>query len=133
MDAGLGRRAAGYRFCSVPSAPPPSTARGGVGGSVGAFPGGPAGRWRFCCQPAVVRAGVGPLPLSGCWAGSLPSALPLVRRPARYLNISSGGGSPSFGLLPGPGFALLRPLGRLSGPPWARPVRGEGGAVRVGG
>ena len=55
------------------------------GGSVGAFPGGPAGRWRVSfAQPAVVRAGFRPLPLSGCWAVSLPSASPLDCRPARY-------------------------------------------------
>lgn len=56
--------AAGFRCCSVPSAPRPA-APVWVGGLVGAFPGGPAGRWRFCCQPAVVRAGVRPLPCRG--------------------------------------------------------------------
>lgn len=54
-----------FRAWSVPSAPRPA-APGGVGGSFGAFPGGPAGRWRFCCQPAVVRAGVRPLSCRGC-------------------------------------------------------------------
>ena len=73
------------------------------GGSVGAFPGGPAGRWRVSfAQPAVVRAGFRPLPLSGCWAVSLPSALPLGCRPARYFNFPPGGGAR----------LLLRPLGR---------------------
>ena len=86
---GVAPRVAGARRVPlagpVSSAPPPSTARGGVGGSVGAFPGGPAGRWRVSfAQPAVVRAGVRPLPLSGCWAVSLPSALPLGFRPARH-------------------------------------------------
>lgn len=54
-----------------------------VVGSVGAFPGGPAGRGRWRAYPAVVRAGVWPLPLSVVWAVSLVSALVLVRRPAR--------------------------------------------------
>lgn len=81
-----------------------------VGGSVGAFPGGPAGRWRVSfAQPAVVRAGVRPLPLSGCWAVSRPSALPLGCRPARYLNFLPAGVPVCFCVLgPGVGFCLAR-------------------------
>ena len=52
-----------------------------VGGSVGAFPGGPAGRWRVSfAQPAVVRAGFRPLPLSGCWR---------CRSPLRFLWVAA--------------------------------------------
>lgn len=96
-----------------------------VGGSVGAFPGGPAGRWRVSfAQPAVVRAGFRPLPLSGCWAVSLPSALPLGCRPARYFNLPPGGGAR----------LLLRPLGRGWGfaslvLPSARPPMGHASAL----
>lgn len=96
-----------------------------VGGSVGAFPGGPAGRWRVSfAQPAVVRAGFRPLPLSGCWAVSHPSALPLGCRPARYFNLPPGGGAR----------LLLRPLGRGWGfaslvLPSARPPMGHASAL----
>ena len=90
-----------------------------VGGSVGAFPGGPAGRWRVSfAQPAVVRAGVRPLPLSGCWAVSLPSALPLGCRPARYYNFPPGGGARLL-LRPWAGGGVLpRPFCPPPGPQW---------------
>ena len=100
-----------------------------VGGSVGAFPGGPAGRWRVSfAQPAVVRAGFRPLPLSGCWAVPLPSALPLGCRPARYFNLPPGGGAR----------LLLRPLGRGWGSaspvlPSARPPMGRASVLWGGG
>lgn len=103
-----------------------------VGGSVGAFPGGPAGRWRVSfAQPAVVRAGVRPLPLSGCWAVSLSSALPLGCRPARYLNFLPAGVPVCFCVLgPGVGFCLARSA-LLPAPNGARGcVVGGGGGRR---
>ena len=70
---------------SVSSAPPPSTARGGVVGRSGPFRAGrPVAGASRLPNPLVVRAGFRPLPLSGCWAVSLPSASPLDCRPARY-------------------------------------------------
>ena len=99
-----------------------------VGGSVGAFPGGPAGRWRVSfAQPAVVRAGFRPLPLSGCWAVSLPSALPLGCRPARYFNLPPGGGARLL-LRPWAGGGVLpRPFCPPPGPQWGTRLRCGGG------
>ena len=103
-----------------------------VGGSVGAFPGGPAGRWRVSfAQPAVVRAGVRPLPLSGCWAVSLPSALPLGCRPARYYNFPPGGGARLL-LRPWAGGGVLsRPFCPPPGPQWGTRLCCGGGMVVV--
>ena len=99
-----------------------------VGGSVGAFPGGPAGRWRVSfAKPAVVRAGFRPLPLSGCWAVSLPSALPLGCRPARYYNFPPGGGARLL-LRPWAGGGVFpRPFCLPPGPQWGTRLRCGGG------
>ena len=98
-----------------------------VGRSVGAFPGGPAGRWRWLAYPAVVRAGVWPLPLSVVWAVSLVSALVLVRRPARLLKYYLRRGLPSCGLVPWAGLGAF-----ASAWPSVRPLLGRGLCV-VGG
>lgn len=91
------------------------------GWSVGAFPGGPAGRWRVSfAQPAVVRAGFWPLPLSGCWRCRSPLRRLWVAAQPVIEIFSSGGGAR----------LLLRPLGRGWGfaslvLPSARPPMGH--------
>ena len=95
------------------------------GGSVGAFPGGPAGRWRVSfAQPAVVRAGFRPLPLSGCWRCRSPLRCLWVAAQPVIEIFSSGGGAR----------LRLRPLGRGWGfaslvLPSARPPMGHASAL----
>lgn len=124
--------------CVCPFRAPAQLGPWWVVGSVGAFPGGPAGRGRWLAYPAVVRAGVWPLPLSGVLGGV-------------------AGVCAAFGASPSPlfeyflrrgflrrGFALLWPVAWAGLCPVAsswvsvRPSLGAacacvGGAVRVGG
>lgn len=81
-----------------------------VGGSVGAFPGGPAGRWRVSfAQPAVVRAGFRPLPLSGCWRCRSPLRCLWVSAQPVILICLPAGVPVCFCVLgPGVGFCLAR-------------------------
>ena len=80
------------------------------GGSVGAFPGGPAGRWRVSfAQPAVVRAGVRPLPLSGCWRCRSPlRCLWVAAQPVILICLPAGVPVCFCVLGPGVGFCLAR-------------------------
>ena len=89
------------------------------GGSVGAFPGGPAGRWRVSfAQPAVVRAGFRPLPLSGCWRCRSPlRCLWVAAQPV--IEIFSSGGGARLLLRPWAGGGVLpRPFCLPPGPQW---------------
>ena len=80
------------------------------GGSVGAFPGGPAGRWRVSfAQPAVVRAGFWPLPLSGCWRCRSPlRCLWVAAQPVILICLPAGVPVCFCVLGPGVGFCLAR-------------------------
>ena len=80
------------------------------GGSVGAFPGGPAGRWRVSfAQPAVVRAGFRPLPLSGCWRCRSPlRCLWVAAQPVILICLPAGVPVCFCVLGPGVGFCLAR-------------------------
>ena len=86
------------------------------GGSVGAFPGGPAGRWRVSfAQPAVVRAGLGPSlfrgagrcrsPLRCLWVAAQPVILICLPAgvPVCFCVLWAGGGVLPRSFCPPPG------------------------------
>ena len=99
-----------------------------VGGSVGAFPGGPAGRWRVSfAQPAVVRAGFRPLPLSGCWrCRSSLRCLWVVAQPVILICLPAGV-PVCFCVLWAGGGVLPRSFCPPPGPQWGARLRCGGG------
>ena len=98
------------------------------GGSVGAFPGGPAGRWRVSfAQPAVVRAGFRPLPLSGCWRCRSPLRCLWIAAQPVILICLPAGVPVCFCVLWAGGGVLPRPFCPPPGPQWGARLRCGGG------
>lgn len=118
---------AGSGACPVSAAPTALSRVVGLAGRLSPVRAGPAGCWRGCCPPGGGAGGCLARSSFGGGRWSLPCALPLALCPARYLNISSGGGALLW-LVPCARCGVSVPLSAFRGRTWTSAAVLGGGA-----